>query len=101
MYAIHAVNTQFAAGPPVVGREQIRAELRGFFLAFPDVTTTPVGLYSDGEWAILEWTGTGTWKGEFLNQVPTGRSYTLRGCGFFRVKDGLIQEQRGYWDRAT
>ena len=42
VYAIHAVNTQFAAGPPVVGREQIRAELRGFFLAFPDIKKTLV-----------------------------------------------------------
>jgi steroid delta-isomerase-like uncharacterized protein len=101
VYAIDAVNTQFAAGPPVVGREQILAGLREFFIAFPDITTTPVGLYSDGDWSILEWIGTGTWKGPFLNQVPTGRSYTLRGCGFFRVKHGLIQDQRGYWDRAT
>jgi steroid delta-isomerase-like uncharacterized protein len=101
LYAIDAVNTQFAAGPPVVGREQMRAGLREFFRVFPDITTTPVGLYSDGDWSIVEWIGTGTWKGEFLNKVPTGRAYTLRGCGFFRVHHGLIQEQRGYWDRAT
>lgn len=101
LYAIDAVNTQFAAGPPVVGREQMRAGLREFFIAFPDITTTPVGLYSDGDWSIVEWIGTGTWKGKFLNKVPTGRAYTLRGCGFFRVHHGLIQEQRGYWDRAT
>jgi ketosteroid isomerase-like protein len=79
----------------------MRAGLREFFVAFPDITTTPVGLYSDGDWSIIEWIGTGTWKGPFLDRVPTGRSYTLRGCGFFRVSDGLIQEQRGYWDRAT
>lgn len=101
LYAVDAVNTQFAAGPAVVGRERMLAEFREFFIAFPDITTTPVGRYSDSDWSIVEWIGTGTWKGAFLGRAPTGRSYTLRGCGFFRVKDGLIQEQRGYWDRAT
>lgn len=101
LYAIDAENTQFAAGPPVVGREQIRSGLREFFVAFPDSTTSPVGVFSDGDWAIVEWIGTGTWKGPFLGQMPSGRSFTLQGCGFFRVQKGLIQEQRGYWDRAT
>ena len=25
----------------------------------------------------------------------------LRGCGFFRIADGLIRFQRGYWDRLS
>ncbi|XVJ58355.1 MAG: nuclear transport factor 2 family protein [Tepidisphaera sp.] len=49
LYAADAVNTQFAAGPPVVGREQMQSGLREFFIAFPDVTTTPVGIYTDGD----------------------------------------------------
>lgn len=101
LYSEHAVNTQFAAGPPVVGRAQMRAELCDFFAAFPDITTHPIALYSDGEWAIVEWIGTGTWRGIFLGRQASGRSYTLHGCGFFRVVNGLIVEQRGYWDRAT
>ncbi len=101
LYAVDAVNTQFAAGPPVVGRETILAGLREFFTAFPDLTTSPIAQYSDGEWSIVEWLGTGTWKEPFVGREPTGRSYTLRGCGFFWVHNGLIQEQRGYWDRAT
>jgi hypothetical protein len=42
-------------------------------------------LFEDGEWAILEW------------RDPLG----LRGCGFFRVVDGRIRFQRGYWDRLS
>ncbi|XVJ58356.1 MAG: ester cyclase [Tepidisphaera sp.] len=41
------------------------------------------------------------WRGPFLGRMPSGRSYSLRGCGFFRVQNGLIHEQRGYLDRAT
>jgi steroid delta-isomerase-like uncharacterized protein len=101
LYAVDAINTQFAAGPPTIGRDNMLAGLREFFIAFPDTTTTPVGIYCDGDWAIVEWIGTATWNGPFLNQQPSGKAYTLRGCGFFRVVDGYIAEQRGYWDKAT
>ncbi|WP_448481633.1 nuclear transport factor 2 family protein [Pseudoxanthomonas mexicana] len=40
-------------------------------------------ILEDGEWAVLEW------------RDPLG----LRGCGFFRVRDGRIVFQRGYFDQ--
>jgi hypothetical protein len=33
--------------------------------------------------------------------APNGRSFTLRGCGFFHVVDGKIRFQRGYFDKTT
>ena len=42
-------------------------------------------LLEDGEWATLEW------------YHPLG----LRGCGFFRVREGRIALQRGYRDRPS
>lgn len=42
-------------------------------------------LSGDGEWAIMEW------------RDPLG----LHGCGFFRVEDGRIVFQRGYWDKLA
>jgi hypothetical protein len=45
----------------------------------------PENLFEDGEWAILEW------------RDPKD----LRGCGFFRVVDGRIAFQRGYWDKLS
>lgn len=101
LYAEDAVNTQFAAGPPVTGRHQIAEGLDSFFRAFPDNTTKPISIFNDGQWVVLEWVGTGTWKGAFFGQQPTGRAFSLRGCGIFRVEGGLIREQRGYWDRAS
>ncbi|WP_342394224.1 nuclear transport factor 2 family protein [Pseudoxanthomonas mexicana] len=38
-----------------------------------------------GEWAAMEW------------RDPLG----LRGCGFFRVRDGRIVFQRGYFDQLS
>ena len=32
---------------------------------------------------------------------PVEGREAIRGCGFFRVVDGLIRFQRGYWDRLS
>ena len=78
-----AVNHQVAEAP-VQGREAIRAM---FAAAFSSATMVCLveNLFQDGEWAILEW------------RDPRG----LRGCGFFRVVDGRIVFQRGYWDKLS
>jgi steroid delta-isomerase-like uncharacterized protein len=101
LYHEDAINHQVAAGEPAVGRAAILADLQAFFRAFPDSYTDRENLFTDGEWAIIEWSGGGTWKGEFAGCAPNGRSFTLRGCGFLHVVEGRIRFQRGYWDRAT
>ncbi len=42
-------------------------------------------LLQDGDWVVLEW------------RDPLG----LRGCGIFRVSEGKIHFQRGYWDKLS
>ena len=49
---------------------------------------------------MLEWFGGGTRRGELAGMASNGRSFTLRGCGFFYVT-GKIGFQRGYFDKAT
>jgi limonene-1,2-epoxide hydrolase len=82
LYAEDAVNHQ-AALDPVVGRAAIEQFHRETFAGGP-LTCTPINLVVDGHWAALEWVD------------PDG----FRGCGFFHVRDGLIEHQRGYWDSA-
>jgi hypothetical protein len=82
VYAEDAVNHQIAL-EPVVGRAAIEEFHRETF-AGGALTCTPINLVVDGEWGALEWVD------------PDG----FRGCGFFRVVDGLIVQQRGYWDSA-
>jgi steroid delta-isomerase-like uncharacterized protein len=96
LYHPDAVNTQFGDGVATVGREAILADLRAFFAAFPDSYTHVEAVHEAGEWAMVEWSGGATWLGPFAGRAPTGRRFTLRGCGFFHVIDGLIRTQRGY-----
>ncbi len=101
LYHEDAVNWQVAAGEPMAGREAILADFRKFFAAFPDTYTNIENLFEDGDWAILEWAGGGSWQSDFAGLKPNGRSFTLRGCGFFQVIEGKIGLQRGYWDKLT
>ena len=82
-YAENAINHQVAESP-VEGRAAIRAMFAREF-ANAKMICIPEHIFEDGEWAILEW------------RDPKG----LRGCGFFHVKDGRIQFQRGYWDKLS
>ena len=82
LYAEDAVDHQVAL-EPVVGRTAIEEFHRETFASGP-LTCTPINLFVDGEWGALEWID------------PDG----FRGCGFFQVRDGLIVQQRGYWDSA-
>lgn len=100
LYHPEATNHQVAAGEPVVGRDAIIRDARGFFAAFPDSYTTVEAMHQDGEWVMLEWSGGATWLGAFAGRQPNGKTFTLRGCGFFHIVDGQIRFQRGYWDRA-
>jgi hypothetical protein len=83
LYADGAVNHQVAE-EPVEGRGAIRAMFAREF-ARASMVCIVENVFEDGEWAILEW------------RDPRG----LRGCGFFHVRDSLIQFQRGYWDKLS
>ena len=100
-YADDAVNFQMAAGEPAVGIEQIRRDTEEFFRGFPDAWSRVDNLIGDGGWAAWEWFGGGTFVGEFYGNQPTGKTFELRGCGFFNFRDGKIIYQRGYWDKLS
>ena len=83
LYAEDAVNHQVPESP-VEGRAAIRAMFEAEF-AQAEMVCLVENVFTDGEWAILEW------------RDPLG----LRGCGFFLVRDGRIELQRGYWDKLS
>ena len=83
LYSEDAINHQVMF-EPVEGREALKAMFTAEF-SRAEMTCIVENLFEDGEWAILEW------------RDPLG----LRGCGFFRVIQGKIVFQRGYWDQLT
>lgn len=100
LYHEDAVNIQVANGIPIEGKTAIHIDFVNFFRSTPDTYTHIENLFEDGEWAILEWSGGGTFIGDGT-ELDKGKKYSLRGCGFFHVIDGKIRFQRGYWDRLS
>ena len=71
LYHEDAMNFQVALGAPSVGRHTILDDLLSFFHAFPDNFTHVENLFVDGEWAMLEWFGGGTWRASSLGWPRT------------------------------
>lgn len=102
LYAEDAEIVQVAFGDDSIkGRKELLESFIKFFKAFPDNYTNLENLFVDGDWAIIEWNGGGTFTGEMDDAQPTGKSFKLRGCGFFKVIEGKIKFQRGYFDKQT
>lgn len=101
LYHEDAINHQVALGEPLRGRATLLKSFKNFFEAFPDNYTRIENVFEEGEWAIMEWLGGGTFNGALSEIVPTGRPFVLRGCGVFHIVDGKIRFQRGYFDRYS
>lgn len=101
LYAGDAVNHQ-TPELPVRGRDAIRESFVTLFREFPDIGFRPLNLFSDGQWAIIEWHGWSTHRSRIGDPACRGKDGELmHGCGFFRIIEGEIVFQRGYWDAAT
>jgi steroid delta-isomerase-like uncharacterized protein len=100
LYHADAVNWQIA-NDPAVGQREIRDLFAQFFASFPDSYTRVENIIAEEDWAAWEWVGGGTFLGDLGSVKATGKPYEIRGCGFFRVVDGKIMVQRGYWDKAS
>jgi hypothetical protein len=83
LYSEDAINHQVIFDP-VIGKNQIKQMLERDFSVTKMVCIVE-NIFKDGEWVALEW------------KEPLG----LRGCEIFRIVDGKIKLQRGYWDRLA
>lgn len=82
----------------VHGREDFEAYVREIRDAFPGLTFTAEDVLASDDLVMVEWTGTGTHKGEFDGVAPTGREITVRGVSKVRIADGKVRSDRIYTD---
>jgi steroid delta-isomerase-like uncharacterized protein len=82
-----------------------KQELRGFgeqvFDAFPDFKIELSAHFAAGDWAMLEWTMSGTHRGDLPGMPATGASFSVRGATALQLEDGRISRDSDYWDMAT
>jgi steroid delta-isomerase-like uncharacterized protein len=73
--------------------EALKALLRPFFAAFPDIQMTIEDLVAESDRVVARYTWRGTQRGPFQGLPPTGRSVAVAGTGIFRLMDGRIAEE--------
>lgn len=76
-------------GQEIVGKERLRMVLEHTEAHWPDIWTSIETIIADGERVAVEMTTVATERGERIAQ---------RMSAFYTVIDGLIVEQRSYYD---
>jgi steroid delta-isomerase-like uncharacterized protein len=81
------------------GREAVVGFFTEWFAAFPDDRMEVLDVACDGETAVVEWRGTGTFSGgTFQGRHPTGRQVGFRGCDVLRFEAGQLKSNTIYID---
>jgi steroid delta-isomerase-like uncharacterized protein len=107
LYAEDAVQHHPMAPGPVVGREAIRESEAALFATFSDVTVQRRGLWRTGSTVIAEVVLSATNTGQLDVGGPealpaTGRRVDIPCIWILEVgPDGLITEERDYFDTAS
>ena len=96
------VRIEFAKpGARLEGREAIAAQADAYMTAVPDCVLDVRGQEEHGDWAVLEWTYRGHHTGDIPGLEASGREISLPGVSVYVLRDGLLAEERVYWDAAT
>jgi steroid delta-isomerase-like uncharacterized protein len=83
------------------GKEELRAFGQQVFNAFPDFKIDLTTKIAAGDWAMLEWTMSGTHQADLPGMPATGKSFSVRGATALELDDGRISRNSDYWDMAT
>jgi predicted ester cyclase len=75
------------------GREGLKAALREFFAAFPDIAESVDVILAEGDLVASAGTIEATHRGPFLGIAATGRSVRFGSQEISRIRDGRVAEQ--------
>ena len=91
LYTEDAVRDDVPTGMTSDGRAAIEALATALFASDDDVRLEVTDGFEGDNWAVVEWTFSGV-------HPATGREVTFRGASVLELTDGLIAEERNYYD---
>lgn len=98
-YVEHGTDTEEDARAKGHGPDAIKAFVRGFRSAFPDMVFTIDDMIAEGDKVAVRLKGVGTHLGVLGELSPTGRRVTVLGAAIHRISQGRIAETFAYVDR--
>jgi steroid delta-isomerase-like uncharacterized protein len=88
-------------GARLEGREAIARHTQAYIDAVPDCVLDIRDVHESGATTTLEWTFRGTHTGDVDGFPARGEAIRLDGISVLTIEDGLVAEERVYWDAAT
>ncbi len=85
---------------PHRGRTEIERWFARRFSSMPTITYTPTHQLFACEYAVVLWTTRGR-SPRILGQSWLSRPFQVNGVSVFTLRDGYIQNQRGYYDHLS
>jgi predicted ester cyclase len=87
---------------PVKGVDSVKAGLKMWFDAVPNVKGEDFKVVADGDWVMVYGKWTGTWKNPLMGQKATGKSYNVYDVDIFKLNtDGKILEHHNVQSPET
>ena len=87
-------------GHPIPDREVGLGFVKTFRDAFADLHYSVDEAIVAGDKVTTRWTATGTHRGEFFGNPPTGKPISMLGITIFEVTNGKISKLWNVWDLA-
>jgi steroid delta-isomerase-like uncharacterized protein len=84
------------------GPDGLKQFLLGLSTAFPDCRVEVTNVFATPDQAVVEFIGRGTHNGVLHSPAgeipPTGRSFELRFCDVYQLRNGKISRHASYYD---
>lgn len=93
LFSIDFVQHFLPVGSETKGLVKFRESVRNHRQAFPDWAEEIKQIVAEGDFVATHFTSTGTNKGSFLGNAPTGKQIHINEMSFYRIVDGKIVEQ--------
>ncbi len=93
LYSADIVRHFLPDGSETKGLDKLRDQISNHFKAFPDWTENIELIVAEGEFVSIHFTSTGTNKGSFVGNAPTGKQIHTNDMSIYRIVDGKIVEQ--------
>ncbi len=71
-------------------REQFKAMAAASTRAFPDLKVTIHAQIAEGKYVVTRWSASGTHRGDFMGNPPTGKAVHLEAIHIHEIRDGRI-----------
>ena len=101
IFADDCVYEDVTIGVLTHGKAELKAFADGIFAAIPDFAVKLTAHFAAGGWAGMEWTMSGTHRGDLPGLPATGKPFTLRGSSILELSADRVGRCTDYWDMAA